>query len=66
MCLAMPLRLISKQGIHGIAERDGAMIEVDLSLVPGSKIGDNIIVHVGVALSILENEEEQEQSAETN
>ena len=58
MCLAIPLKLIEVTGNTGIAERDGTLIEVDLSLVPEAQIGDELVVHVGIALSILNKSED--------
>jgi hydrogenase expression/formation protein HypC len=55
MCLALPLTLIEVHNQVGLAERDGVKIEIDLSLVPEAKIGDSLIVHVGIALSVLDS-----------
>ena len=51
MCLAVPMRIVE---IHengtGVAELDGSRHEVDLSLVPGTKLGTYVIVHAGYAI----------------
>ncbi len=59
MCLAVPLVLKEIIGTTGIGERDGVFIEIDLSLVPEAVIGDELIVHVGIALSVIDRTEEE-------
>ena len=62
MCLAIPGKIVSIEGDDPIL-RDGkvnfggVVKRVNLSLVPEAKIGDYVIVHVGLALSIVEEEE---------
>lgn len=63
MCLAVPGKLISTSG-DGI-ERMGSVSfggitkQVCLAYVPEAKIGDYVIVHVGFALSIVDEIEAQ-------
>jgi len=62
MCLAVPGNIVSIEGDDPIL-RDGKVNfggivkRVNLSLVPEAKIGDYVIVHVGLALSIVDEEE---------
>jgi hydrogenase expression/formation protein HypC len=62
MCLAVPGKIVSIEGDDPIL-RDGkvnfggVVKRVNLSLVPEAKIGDYVIVHVGFALSIVDEEE---------
>ena len=62
MCLAVPGKIISIEGDDPIL-RDGkvnfggVVKRVNLSLVPEAKIGDYVVVHVGLALSIVDEEE---------
>jgi len=62
MCLAVPGKIVSIEGDDPIL-RDGKVNfggivkRVNLSLVPEAKIGDYVIVHVGLALSIVDEEE---------
>jgi len=64
MCLAMPGKILSIHG-EGPLERaarvsfGGAVREVSLACVPEAKVGDYVIVHVGFALSIVEETEAQ-------
>lgn len=71
MCLAVPGKVI---GIEENSERNGnsslwrtgkvsfggIIKEVSLAYVPEVKIGDYVIVHVGFALSIVDQEEAEE------
>jgi hydrogenase expression/formation protein HypC len=62
MCLAVPGKIVSIEGDDPIL-RDGkvnfggVVKRVNLSLVPEAKIGDYVLVHVGLALSIVDEEE---------
>jgi len=62
MCLAVPGKIVSIEGDDPIM-RDGKVNfggivkRVNLSLVPEAKIGDYVVVHVGLALSIVDEEE---------
>jgi len=57
MCLAIPMRLLTREGDRGMAEISGARRDVMLSLTPEAEIGDYVIVHAGYALEILDEEE---------
>ncbi|HKQ76483.1 MAG TPA: HypC/HybG/HupF family hydrogenase formation chaperone [Blastocatellia bacterium] len=62
MCLAVPGKIVSIEGDDPIL-RDGkvnfggVVKRVNLSYVPEAKIGDYVVVHVGFALSIVDEEE---------
>jgi hydrogenase expression/formation protein HypC len=62
MCLAVPGKIVSIEGDDPIL-RDGkvnfggVVKRVNLSLVPEAKIGDYVLVHVGFALTIVDEEE---------
>lgn len=62
MCLAIPGQLLSIAGddpIHrtGSVSFGGARRNVSLAYTPEAKIGDYVIVHVGFALSVVDEEE---------
>jgi hydrogenase expression/formation protein HypC len=65
MCLAVPGKLIdvseSTDWLRtGKVDFGGVVREVSLALVPEAAVGDYVLVHVGMALStISENEAEQ-------
>ena len=57
MCLAVPAKLIDKEGNRGKVELGGARINVGLDLVDDVKPGDYLIIHAGFALEKLDEEE---------
>ena len=65
MCLAIPGKILSiddiKEGVMRTAKVifGGITKETNLYLVPEAKAGDYVLVHVGVALSIVDEEEAQ-------
>ena len=71
MCLAVPGKLISVSGADlnrtGRVSFSGVVKEVSLAYVPEAQIGDYVIVHVGFALSVVDEVEAQrfERQAET-
>lgn len=63
MCLAIPGKLIAITDQLdeifrvGKVSFDGVIKQVSLTLVPEAKIGDYVMVHVGAAISIIDEEE---------
>lgn len=62
MCLAVPGKIISIEEADatfrtGRVDFAGIIKNVSLSYVPGAKIGDYVMVHVGFALSIVDEDE---------
>jgi hydrogenase expression/formation protein HypC len=63
MCLAIPgqIKVITGQLDEtfrvGQVSFGGIMKEVNLSMVPEAKTGDYVLVHVGVAIGIVDEEE---------
>ncbi len=64
MCLGIPAKIIEIQGedLTRTAKVDfgGVVREASLAYVPEAQVGDYVIVHVGFALSILNEQEAQE------
>lgn len=61
MCLAVPGRVLEIGGdddLHRTARVSfgGIVKTVSLACVPEAKVGDHVLVHVGVALSIIDEE----------
>lgn len=63
MCLAVPMRLTTIDGVEGRAEVQGVGRIVRLDLVPGATIGDWLIVHAGFAIQVLDETEAAEVMA---
>jgi len=62
MCLAVPGKLLSIVGEDpltraGKVSFGGILKEVNLTCVPEAKVGDYVIVHAGLAISVLDEEE---------
>lgn len=62
MCLAVPGKLMSISGDEpltrmGRVSFGGIIKDVSLAYVPEAKVGDYVIVHVGFAISTLDEEE---------
>jgi len=63
MCLAIPGKIISIESKqedifrNGKVSFGGIVKEVNLSMVPNVKIGEYVLVHVGVALSKVDEDE---------
>jgi hydrogenase expression/formation protein HypC len=61
MCLAVPGKVVNITGDEPMMRKGkvsfgGVIKEVSLAYVPEAKMGDYVIVHVGFALSILDEE----------
>ncbi len=65
MCLSIPGRLIEITSQlddtfrMGKVSFDGVIKEVSLTLVPEAEVNDYVMVHVGAAISIVDEEEAQ-------
>jgi hydrogenase expression/formation protein HypC len=63
MCLAIPGKLIAitsqldETFRVGRVSFDGVIKEVSLTLVPEAKVNDYVMVHVGAAISVVDEEE---------
>jgi hydrogenase expression/formation protein HypC len=63
MCLAIPGKVISIEDQAdsvfqiGKVSFSGITKKINLSLVPEAKVGDHVLVHVGVAVSVIDEEE---------
>ena len=63
MCLAIPGKIleieIPVESVFKIGKVSfsGVTKKINLSLVPEAKVGDHVLVHVGVAVSVIDEEE---------
>lgn len=62
MCLAVPgqiTELLDETPLtrSGIVDFDGIFREVNLAFVPEAYVGDYVVVHVGVAISMIDPDE---------
>lgn len=62
MCLAIPGKILSVAGDDSVTRMGrvsfgGIVKEVSLAYTPAAKVGDYVVVHVGFALSIVDEAE---------
>lgn len=62
MCLAVPGKIVSIEGDDAILRSGkvnfgGIVKQINLAYVPEAKLGDYVLVHVGFAISIVDEEE---------
>jgi hydrogenase expression/formation protein HypC len=61
MCLAVPGKVLSISGVDigrvGRTSFGGTVKEVHLAYVPEAKVGDYVLVHVGFAISVVDEAE---------
>ena len=60
MCLAVPMTVTKIDGTRGVAESRGVEVTVDLTLAPGVRLGDRVIVHAGFVIETLDEEAAKE------
>ncbi len=65
MCLAIPGKVLTIEGEDQVSRTGrvsfgGAVREVSLACVPEARVGDYVMVHVGMAISVVDEEEAQE------
>lgn len=64
MCLAIPTRVVELLGNDlAVVDLSGVQKQISLALVDDVQVGDYVIVHVGFALSKLDEEEAQKTLA---
>ena len=69
MCLAIPGKIISindtKETIFrsGEISFDGVIREVNLAAVPEARVGDYVLIHVGMAITVVDEEEAEKSLA---
>jgi hydrogenase expression/formation protein HypC len=61
MCLAVPGKIVSVTGEdvarQARVEFGGVLKEVNLAYVPEARVGDYVLVHVGFAISVVDEQE---------
>lgn len=59
MCLAIPMKIVERNGATGIVETMGVKKTIFLTLV-NAKVGDHVLVHAGVAIGKVDEKEAEE------
>jgi hydrogenase expression/formation protein HypC len=65
MCLAVPGKLLEIQGEDALGRKGrvsfgGVIKEISLACVPEVRVGDYVLVHVGVAIGVIDETEAEE------
>ena len=65
MCLAVPGKILSIEGTDpilrcGRVDFGGIVKQINLAYVPEANIGDYVLVHVGFAISVVDEQEAQQ------
>jgi hydrogenase expression/formation protein HypC len=63
VCLAIPVRIKSVDGIEAEVEIGGITRKTSLMLTPEAKVGDYVLLHAGYAINILDQGEAEETLA---
>ncbi len=63
MCLAVPARIVELNGTRATISVEGALREVDVSLVEEPRLGDYVLVHAGFAIHKWDQSEVEELEA---
>ncbi|MBN1525884.1 MAG: HypC/HybG/HupF family hydrogenase formation chaperone [Spirochaetales bacterium] len=60
MCLAIPMKVVSRNGGTGVVESGNVFYEINFSLLPDAVVDDYVIVHTGFAIQKLDKEDADE------
>jgi hydrogenase expression/formation protein HypC len=63
MCLAVPAKIVELNGMTATISVDGALREVDVSLIEEPRLGDYVLVHAGFAIHKWDKSEVEELEA---
>jgi len=57
MCLAVPARVIEKEGDRAVADAMGNRWNIRITLTPDIEVGDVVLIHAGYAIAKVDEEE---------
>lgn len=57
MCLAIPARVLSVEGLHARVDMGGVERLVHIPLLPDVKVGEHVLVHAGFAIQRIDESE---------
>ncbi|OQY05841.1 MAG: hypothetical protein B6I25_05065 [Planctomycetales bacterium 4572_13] len=57
MCLAVPARVIEKDGDRAVADAMGNRWNIRITLTPDIEVGDVVLIHAGYAIAKVDEEE---------
>ncbi len=60
MCLAIPARVKSIEGLEAEVEIGGVSRKASIMLTPEAKVGDYVLLHTGYAINVIDEVEAEE------
>jgi hydrogenase expression/formation protein HypC len=60
MCLAIPAKVKSIDGVEAEVEIGGVSRKASVILTPEARVGDYVLLHTGYAINVIDEEEAQE------
>jgi hydrogenase expression/formation protein HypC len=57
MCLAVPARIVEKNGDKAVADAMGNRWNIRITLTPDIEVGDVVLIHAGYAITKVDEEE---------
>jgi len=60
MCLAIPAKVKSIDGVEAEVEVGGVSRKASIVLTPEAKVGDYVLLHTGYSINVIDEEEAQE------
>ncbi|MEI6309121.1 MAG: HypC/HybG/HupF family hydrogenase formation chaperone [bacterium] len=60
MCLAIPAKIVERDGADALVEMSGVRQRIRMDLLPAAKVGDYVLLHAGFAIALMNEEEAQE------
>jgi hydrogenase expression/formation protein HypC len=60
MCLAIPARVKSIDGMEAEVEIGGVSRKASIMLTPEAKVGDYVLLHTGYAINVIDEAEAEE------
>jgi hydrogenase expression/formation protein HypC len=60
MCLAVPGKIVSREGGVGVVDIRGNRLRTGLALVPEAAVGDWVLIHAGFAITQITPQDAEE------
>ncbi|MGQ9455570.1 MAG: HypC/HybG/HupF family hydrogenase formation chaperone [Armatimonadota bacterium] len=57
MCLAVPMRIVSINGVEAEVELEGIRRRARLDVLPEARVGDYVLIHAGMAIARVDEAE---------
>ena len=64
MCVGLPARIVTMKDGMAVVDASGAKIEISTELIENLEPGDYVMVHAGIAIAKIQEEETEEELEE--